>query len=88
MLLSHRYGSRPIPAQIRAPLFELLRENVLESTERELLIRWYQLDTNCNPPAYILQNISSILPNFLSRVIREINLNRLKIFLLSQLGCR
>lgn len=34
----------------------------------ELLKEWYQLDTNCIPHAYILQNISSILPDFVSKV--------------------
>ena len=76
VLLSHRYGSRPIPAQIDAPLFKLLQQHVLESNEAQLLTQWYQLDTNCVPPAYILQNISSILPNFLSKV------NRSNVFIL------
>jgi len=71
-LLGHRYGSRPIPAQIRAPLFELLKQTILdeqnENHDGDLLTQWYQLDTNCVPAAYILQNISSILPNFLSKV--------------------
>ncbi len=70
--MSHRYGSRPIPAQIHAPLFELLKQTVLneqnETNDSELLTQWYQLDTNCVPPAYILRNISSILPNFISKV--------------------
>ena len=50
----------------------LLKQTVLnqqnENNDGELLTQWYQLDTNCVPPAYILQNISSILPNFLSKV--------------------
>ncbi|CAF0861282.1 unnamed protein product [Rotaria sordida] len=73
VLLSHRYGSRPIPAQIRASLFELLKETVCnENNEGKLLTQWYQLDTNSIPPAYILKNISSIIPNFLSKNTDEI----------------
>ncbi|CAF4090255.1 unnamed protein product [Adineta steineri] len=76
VLLSHRYGPRPIPAQIRASLFELLKDTVVnelnELKDGDLLTKWYQLDTNCMPPAYILQNISSILPNFLSKNTDEI----------------
>ncbi|CAF1483626.1 unnamed protein product [Rotaria sp. Silwood1] len=76
VLLSHRYGSRPIPAQIRASLFELLKETVCneqnENNEGKLLTQWYQLDTNSIPPTYILKNISSIIPNFLSKNTDEI----------------
>ncbi|CAF2516523.1 unnamed protein product [Rotaria sp. Silwood2] len=76
VLLSHRYGSRPIPAQIRASLFDLLKETVLneqnENHDAELLTQWYRLDTNCIPPAYILQNISSIIPNFSSKNTDEL----------------
>ncbi|CAF4750594.1 unnamed protein product [Rotaria sp. Silwood1] len=76
VLLSHRYGSRPIPAQIRASLFDLLKETVLneqnENHDAELLTQWYQLDTNCMPPAYILQNISSIIPHFISKNTDEV----------------
>ena len=75
MLLSHRYGSRPIPADIRAPLFERLQEVVLtadpSNSDSELLAQWYQLDTNRVPPAYVLRNISSILPKFVSTVCQE-----------------
>jgi hypothetical protein len=39
-----------------------------ENHAGDLLTQWYQLDTNCVPAAYILQNISSIIPNFLSKV--------------------
>jgi hypothetical protein len=76
VLLSHRYGSRPIPAQISASLFELLKSTVLteqnENNDGELLTQWYQLDTNCVPAAYILQNIASILPKFTSKVNERI----------------
>ncbi|CAF3724767.1 unnamed protein product [Rotaria socialis] len=76
VLLGHRYGSRPIPATILASLFDLLKEIVTneqnENNDAELLQQWYQLDTNCVPPAYILQNISSVIPYFISKDIDEI----------------
>ncbi|UJR16165.1 hypothetical protein I4U23_003075 [Adineta vaga] len=76
VLLSHRYGSRPIPAQIRAPLFEPLKETILKEEDQthdgELLTQWYKIDTNCIPHAYILQNISSILPDFVSKNTDEV----------------
>jgi hypothetical protein len=72
VLLGNRYGSRPIPAEIPATLFELLKSVVVnelnENKEDELLTQWYQLDTNSIPATYVLQNISSILPEFISKV--------------------
>ena len=74
VLLSHRYGSRPISAQIPAHLFELLKSIVLteqnENNDGDLLTQWYQLDTNSIPATYVLQNITSFLPDFASRVSR------------------
>lgn len=72
VLLSHRYGSRPTPASIRQALFELLRKRLeSDSTKQDdvqVLSQWYRLDTNCIPPAYVLQPISSILPKIFSSV--------------------
>lgn len=42
-----------------------------QNNDGELLAKWYKLDTNCVPPAYILQDISSIIPNFISKVNRN-----------------
>lgn len=72
VLLSHRYGSRPISAQIPAHLFDLLHSTVLneqnESDDADLLTQWYQLDTNSIPSTYVLRNITTYLPDFASRV--------------------
>lgn len=70
--MSHRYGSRPTPATIYASLFERLQQ-IIDSdptmnVEAELLSQWYKKDTNCVPASYILQPISSILPNIKSKV--------------------
>ncbi|CAF3372692.1 unnamed protein product [Rotaria sp. Silwood1] len=75
VLLSHRYGSRPTPAMIRASLFEELLEIIRSdpnlNADAELLSEWYQLDTNSVPAAYILRPISTKLPNIKSRNTEE-----------------
>ena len=69
VLLSHRYGSRPTPAIIRAPLFEQLQQIVRSNEDdAELLAQWYRLDTNQLPAAYVLRSISSMFPQILSVV--------------------
>ncbi|CAF0992020.1 unnamed protein product [Adineta ricciae] len=76
VLLSHRYGSRPIPAKIHAPLFELLEQTARDEQngihDGDLLSQWYKIDTNCIPHAYILQNISLLIPNFISKDTNEV----------------
>ncbi|UJR24207.1 hypothetical protein I4U23_027173 [Adineta vaga] len=70
VLLSHRYGSRPIPATIPATLFELLYKviclNADDKDDAQLLSQWYQLDSNCLPSIYVLRSISSVLSDILS----------------------
>lgn len=73
--MSHRYGSRPTPPTIHASLYERLRQIVDSDPnlkpETELLSQWYQKDTNCIPASYVLQPISSILPNIKSKVTQK-----------------
>ncbi|CAF3499150.1 unnamed protein product [Rotaria socialis] len=75
VLLSHRYGSRPTPANIRASVFELLhkivRSDPNQNDDAQLLSQSYQLDTNRVPAAYVLRSISSILPNIISSNTEE-----------------
>ncbi|CAF3112951.1 unnamed protein product [Rotaria sp. Silwood2] len=75
VLLSHRYGSRPTPATIRATLFDLLfviiRSDLNYNDDAQLLSQWYQLDTNQIPAVYILRSISSILPKIVSSNTEE-----------------
>ena len=70
MFLGQKYGHRPIPSQILASEFDMLRmetENV-DDGDVKLLDEWYQLDTNAVPPVRVLQPISSILINFNNKV--------------------
>ncbi|CAF4737356.1 unnamed protein product, partial [Rotaria sp. Silwood1] len=75
VLLSHRYGSRPTPATIRATLFDLLfpiiRSDLNDNNDAQLLSQWYQLDTNRIPAVYVLRSISSILPKIESSNTKE-----------------
>lgn len=60
---------------IRASLFDELLLVLLSDPSHlddgELVTRWYQLDTNPIPPAYVLRPISSMLPNILSAETTE-----------------
>ena len=68
-LLCQRYGHRPIPASIDAGEVELLLAQLTKvDKQRELLDTWFRKDTNAIPPVYILQKISSIIPQYLSQV--------------------
>lgn len=69
VFLGQKYGHRPVPTQILASEFDMLRsetEGVDEDVK--LLDVWYQLDTNAVPPVRVLQPISSILINFNNKV--------------------
>ena len=58
---------------IPADEFNALVENLEEIEGNVSLVNtWYKIDTNAEPPVYILQPISSILGNFLK--------SRIKIF--------
>ncbi|KAK0046460.1 NACHT and WD repeat domain-containing protein 2 [Biomphalaria pfeifferi] len=65
VFLGQKYGYRPIPAEILASEFELLRECTKQSAEElHLLDEWYKRDDNYVPAVYVLQPISSIFTNF------------------------
>jgi NACHT domain- and WD repeat-containing protein len=53
VLLGDRYGWRPVPAELPAPLFERLLVHA-SSTGIALLQRWYMRDDNGVPPTYYL----------------------------------
>ncbi|XP_046570722.1 uncharacterized protein LOC124278977 [Haliotis rubra] len=63
--LSHKYGYRPLPSQISSPEFLLVMSAVKRTEDKDLLYRWYLEDENADPPTYVLQPISSLLPDFL-----------------------
>ena len=66
-LMGQKYGYRPLPNSVTADQFEHMLQG-LESLNMEdgvkLLKKWYVKDLNCIPVSYILQPISSMLPNF------------------------
>ncbi|XP_012943969.1 NACHT and WD repeat domain-containing protein 2 [Aplysia californica] len=65
VFLGQKYGYRPIPAEILASEFELLRECAKQDpNEVKLLDEWYKRDDNFVPAVYVLQPISSIFTNF------------------------
>ncbi|KAL5015965.1 hypothetical protein ScPMuIL_005554 [Solemya velum] len=65
-LLSHKYGYRLFPRQVLATEFDVLFQNVQDSQAKKLLQKWFRKDDNAVPQAYILQSISTHLPDFLS----------------------
>lgn len=54
-LLAQKYGSKPLLTSILQEDFELLHAAIEEPSARNLLQQWYLLDTNAQPPEYILQ---------------------------------
>jgi len=55
VLLGDRYGWRPLPPDIPAEEFELLKKAVSGVEEQALLEKYYRLDDNAVPPVYCLQ---------------------------------
>ncbi|XP_071144810.1 NACHT and WD repeat domain-containing protein 2-like [Mytilus edulis] len=70
-LLSHKYGKRSLPRQIPAEKYEKIIKCIDLSDQRQLLSKWYVKDDNCVPPLYILQPISSHLPEFIVKQNKE-----------------
>ncbi|XP_076085339.1 NACHT and WD repeat domain-containing protein 2-like [Mytilus galloprovincialis] len=70
-LLSHKYGKRSLPRQIPAEKYEKIIKCIDLSDQRQLLSKWYIKDDNCIPPLYILQPVSSHLPEFIVKQNKE-----------------
>ncbi|CAL1545368.1 unnamed protein product [Lymnaea stagnalis] len=65
VFLGQKYGYRPIPAEILASEFDMLRDCTKQNPEDlKLLDDWYKRDDNYVPAVYVLQPISSIFTNF------------------------
>ncbi|KAK6174034.1 hypothetical protein SNE40_017384 [Patella caerulea] len=64
--LSHKYGYRDFPREIEAGEFELLLSKIESKENKSLLNKWFIRDDNSVPPTYVLQPISSHLPDFIS----------------------
>ncbi|XP_072407531.1 NACHT domain- and WD repeat-containing protein 1 [Chiloscyllium punctatum] len=64
-LLGNRYGFRPIPRVIEGKEFEeLLLKHASDSQSLKLLQEWFWKDENAVPPVYILQPITTHLPDY------------------------
>ena len=67
--VGQKYGYRPLPASLPASHFEPMMEGLTSLNLEDgvaILKKWFHKDLNCVPPLYILQPITSILPNFLN----------------------
>ena len=69
--MGQKYGHFPLPYQITAFNFQLIRTVLLANQKPiELLDQWYKEDTNTVPPTYILQPISSYLANYNNMAVK------------------
>ncbi|XP_023244232.1 NACHT and WD repeat domain-containing protein 2-like [Centruroides sculpturatus] len=65
VFLGQKYGYRPIPTIIDGSEFrQIVDALTVMGYDNTLLSTWYQEDTNAIPSVFVLQPISSILPNF------------------------
>lgn len=55
ILLGNRYGWRPLPAEIPATEYEMLKGKIANPDENILLEKWYKRDNNAVPAVYCLQ---------------------------------
>ncbi|XP_015761026.1 PREDICTED: uncharacterized protein LOC107340178 [Acropora digitifera] len=62
--LGQKYGYRPFPAKISATEFESLLEAVDNRDDHQLLTEWFCKDDNAVPSQYLLQPITSRLPQY------------------------
>ncbi|XP_041349252.1 NACHT domain- and WD repeat-containing protein 1-like [Gigantopelta aegis] len=64
--LSHKYGYRSFPRLIPADEFQKLTDVIQLAEAKEVIQKWFMRDDNAVPPTYVLQPISSLLPDFKS----------------------
>ena len=62
--LGQKYGYRPFPAKIRSSEFETLLAAVEKEDDLQLLKHWFWRDDNAVPTQYLLQPITSLLPDY------------------------
>ncbi|XP_052773777.1 uncharacterized protein LOC128212382 [Mya arenaria] len=63
--LGDKYGFRPIPSEIEAAEFKLLKNMAMKlGHDTSLLLTWYKCDYNKEPTVYSLQPISSQFPHY------------------------
>ena len=56
LLAADKYGFRPFPARIDAPHFDQIRSALHDPDELALLLRWFVLDENAQPPTWCLRS--------------------------------
>ncbi len=66
-IIGDKYGYRPVPVKIDKEVFEMLlgsvKSNSGNKNASELLEKWYKLDENSVPAAYVLLPISTFFPS-------------------------
>jgi len=78
ILLSHRYGSRLVPACIPSHIFQLFEKNLLLNIEeKNFLSQMYQLDENYLEKKYFLRSFDDdqqwiLLENKLQLILRKL----------------
>ncbi|XP_065054750.1 NACHT domain- and WD repeat-containing protein 1-like isoform X2 [Rhopilema esculentum] len=65
-LLSEKYGFCPIPSKISKKEFRAIASQISDDNDFQLLLSWYLRDENHQPPVYVLQPISSHIPDFVN----------------------
>ncbi|CAK9100929.1 Uncharacterized WD repeat-containing protein alr3466 [Durusdinium trenchii] len=63
-ILGNKLGFRPFPSEIEKTLFERLLERVEDVAARELLSKWYKLDTNALPSVFVLLPVTALIPDY------------------------
>ena len=69
LLLGQKYGYRPLPISMETDKFDHMLQGLTNLNMNDgvkLLKKWYVKDLNSIPHTFILQPISSLLPNFLN----------------------
>lgn len=61
LFLSNSLGTPLLPKTIETQDFEVA---LSQADNKELLTKWYQLDSHAQPPCYRLQPIASHIPGF------------------------
>lgn len=72
--MGQKYGFRPLPSKIPSTEFEKLLGNITDEEERAVLETWFKCDMNAIPPTYVLQPVSSHIPDHLCRDAKQRNL--------------
>ena len=69
-ILGNKYGYRPIPTYIPDQLFTVLQKTSESDAAWEIVSKWYERDENAEPPLYVLQSVSNMIPDVTSSVSR------------------